>query len=165
VLNRQALSALSSNPLTRAYDIGVEVRSGVATLTGKVQNAAEKAEAEAVVGGIAGISDVINELAVVSPIPFAVEYHGYPYYPSVSSWALYAASLPLKTDLEIERDIRQALKWSPYVNAKDIHVRVREGVATLTGKVKTLRARRAAEANAYQGGAVKTVDDIEVTAS
>ena len=161
---RQALSALSLNPLTKSRDIGVEVRSGIATLTGKVQNAAEKAEAEGVVEGIAGISAVIDKLAIANPIPFAVEYRGGPYYPNVSSWAAYAASLPLKTDLEMERDIRQDLQWSPYVNAKDVHVHVNEGVATLTGKVKTLRARKAAEANAYQGGAVKTVDDIEVAA-
>lgn len=41
-----------------------------------------------------------------------------------------------------------------------IKVQVSEGVVTLEGKVHNARERRAAVANAYQGGAVKVIDRL-----
>jgi osmotically-inducible protein OsmY len=59
----------------------------------------------------------------------------------------------------MQADVERELSWSPYVANDSIDVEVAHGVVTLKGQVANSRERRAAVANAYQGGAVK-VDDM-----
>jgi osmotically-inducible protein OsmY len=39
----------------------------------------------------------------------------------------------MRSDSEIERDVREELKWDPDLNADDIAVSVKNGIVTLAG--------------------------------
>jgi osmotically-inducible protein OsmY len=67
-----------------------------------------------------------------------------------------------KDDWEIKRDIEDELWWSPFVDAEDISVTVTDGTATLVGVVDTLRERRVATENAYEGGAKHVRSELKV---
>jgi osmotically-inducible protein OsmY len=54
----------------------------------------------------------------------------------------------MRSDSEIERDIRKELKWGPDLHAGDIAVSVRKGVVTLAGFVPSYTDRLKAEAAA-----------------
>ena len=41
----------------------------------------------------------------------------------------------MKTDLQIQNDVMDELKWEPYVNSSEIGVAVKNGVVTLSGMV------------------------------
>ncbi len=162
-LETRLKAALGRDAITQADDVDVDVDHGIAKLNGTVQNFAEKSRAEILAQSIPGIRDVKNDLSVLTPVAFVLEVRSMPDYPYVAPWASTISSVPLKTDLEIKNDIEHELEWSPYVNSDHITVHVDNGVATLDGKVATEREREAAEANAYQGGAVSIDDQLELT--
>jgi cytidylate kinase len=60
-----ARAALLANPATRPRAIGVSVAGGSVELSGRVETATERREAEEVVGRLSGVSSVRNELVVV----------------------------------------------------------------------------------------------------
>lgn len=69
----------------------------------------------------------------------------------------------MKSDNEIERDIREELNWDPDLDATDIAVSVKNGVVTLTGFVKSYLDRYEAETAAKRvAGVVAVANDIEV---
>src|ERR1700686_4424059 len=69
----------------------------------------------------------------------------------------------MKSDSEIERDVRDELKWNPNLHAEDIAVSVKDGVVTLTGFTKSYTDRLEAEATAKRVAGVHAVaNDIEV---
>jgi osmotically-inducible protein OsmY len=69
----------------------------------------------------------------------------------------------MKSDEEIERDVREELKWDPDLDASDIAVSVKGGVVTLVGFVKSYSDRLEAEAAAKRVAGVKAVaNDLEV---
>jgi osmotically-inducible protein OsmY len=69
----------------------------------------------------------------------------------------------MKTDIEIERDVKDELGWNPDLNATDIAVSVNKGVVTLTGFVKSYTDKYEAEAAAKRvAGVVAIANDIEV---
>jgi osmotically-inducible protein OsmY len=70
----------------------------------------------------------------------------------------------MKSDSEIERDVKEELKWNPYLlDATDIGVSVTKGVVTLTGFVKSYFDRYEAETAAKRvAGVVGVANDIEV---
>ena len=150
-LRHKVRKALSYNPITESQDIDVDVHLGRVSLTGTVNGLAAKAEAKRLAQTIAGVRAVDNEVTVTSPPPRAV-----------STWADTRSSLPLKTDLEIQGDIRHGLESSLDIRPDQIDVRVVEGVATLKGEVDSVRALREAEAIAYGAGAVETVDKLDI---
>jgi hyperosmotically inducible protein len=150
-LRHKVRKALSYNPITESQDIDVDVHLGRVSLTGTVNGLAAKAEAKRLAQTIAGVRAVDNEVTVTSPPPRAV-----------STWADTRSSLPLKTDLEVQGDIRHGLESSLDIRPDQIDVRVVEGVATLKGKVDSVRALREAEAIAYGAGAVETVDKLDI---
>ena len=43
----------------------------------------------------------------------------------------------MRTDNEIERDVKDELQWNPDLDATDIAVSVKQGVVTLAGFVKS----------------------------
>ena len=67
-----------------------------------------------------------------------------------------------KADWKIRQDIENELWWSPFVDQDNISVSVEDGVATLTGEVDTLRDRRIATQNAYEGGARRVRNRLKV---
>src|SRR6202043_1586113 len=68
----------------------------------------------------------------------------------------------MKTDAEIERDVRDELKWDPDLDATDIGVSVKDGVVTLTGFVKSFTDKYEAEAAAKRvAGVVAVANDLD----
>jgi osmotically-inducible protein OsmY len=69
----------------------------------------------------------------------------------------------MKSDSEIERDVREELQWDPDLNAEDIAVSVKDGVVTLAGFTRSYTDRLEAEAAAKRVAGVHAVaNDIEV---
>jgi osmotically-inducible protein OsmY len=69
----------------------------------------------------------------------------------------------MKSDSEIERDVRDELKWDPDLDASDIAVSVKDGVVTLAGFTKSYTDRLEAELAAKRVAGVRAVaNDIEV---
>jgi osmotically-inducible protein OsmY len=69
----------------------------------------------------------------------------------------------MKSDQEIESDVREELKWDPDLDAEDIAVAVKNGVVTLAGFTRSYTDRLEAEAAAKRVAGVHAVaNDIEV---
>ena len=69
----------------------------------------------------------------------------------------------MKSDIDIERDVKEELSWDPDLDATDIAVSVKKGVVTLTGFVKSYTDKYEAEAAAKRvAGVVAVANDIEV---
>jgi osmotically-inducible protein OsmY len=69
----------------------------------------------------------------------------------------------MRSDAEIERDVKEELDWDPDLDATDIAVSVRNGVVTLTGFVRSYTDKYEAEAAAKRVAGVRAVaNDIEV---
>ncbi len=69
----------------------------------------------------------------------------------------------MKSDSEIERDVREELQWDPDLNAEDIAVNVKDGVVTLAGFARSYTDRLEAEAAAKRVAGVHAIaNDIEV---
>jgi osmotically-inducible protein OsmY len=69
----------------------------------------------------------------------------------------------MKSDSEIERDVKEELRWNPDLDATDIGVSVSKGVVALTGFVKSYSEKYEAEMAAKRvAGVVGVANDIEV---
>src|SRR4030081_2725003 len=69
----------------------------------------------------------------------------------------------MKSDVEIERDVKDELKWNPDLDATDIAVSAHKGVVTLAGFVKSYTDKYEAEAAAKRvAGVLGVANDIEV---
>ena len=69
----------------------------------------------------------------------------------------------MKSDSEIERDVRDELRWDPDLNADDMAVSVKDGVVTLAGFVPSYADKFEAEAAAKRVAGVHAVaNDLEV---
>lgn len=69
----------------------------------------------------------------------------------------------MKTDMQIQADVIQELKWDPSVTHEHIGVSVLDGVATLSGSVPTFIEKSAAEKAAQRVSGVKAVvEKIEI---
>jgi osmotically-inducible protein OsmY len=67
------------------------------------------------------------------------------------------------TDLSIQEDVLEELKWDSRVRANEIGVAVKDGIVTLTGWVDSYLKKMAAEQAAHRVQGVKAVaNDIEV---
>jgi osmotically-inducible protein OsmY len=51
----------------------------------------------------------------------------------------------MKTDNQIQKDVPGELKWEPRLNAAEIGVSVKDGIATLSGEVDSYSKKLAAE--------------------
>jgi osmotically-inducible protein OsmY len=129
--------ALLRNPYTHQHEITVTVNNRLAMLDGTVNSNLNKAKAEEVVSAVKGVAAVTNNLRVKK------------------AWTP-------KDDWEIKRDIENELWWSPFVDEDDVSVTVRDGTTTLVGVVDTLRERRVATENAYEGGAKHVRNELKV---
>jgi osmotically-inducible protein OsmY len=69
----------------------------------------------------------------------------------------------MRSDDQIERDVKEELEWDPDLDATDIAVSVKNGVVTLTGFVRSYTDKYEAEAAAKRVAGVRAVaNDIEV---
>lgn len=68
----------------------------------------------------------------------------------------------MKTDTELQHAVMDQLAWEPSVDAAEIGVAAESGIVTLTGRVKSLPQKWAAERAAQRVSGVKAVTD-EIT--
>ncbi|WP_439400775.1 BON domain-containing protein [Bradyrhizobium sp. DASA03068] len=69
----------------------------------------------------------------------------------------------MRSDTEIERDVREELKWDPDLDADDIAVSVKDGVVELAGFTHSYPDRLEAESAAKRVAGVRAIaKDIEV---
>src|SRR3979411_3556703 len=69
----------------------------------------------------------------------------------------------MRSDGEIEKDVKAELEWDPDLDASDIAVSVKKGVVTLAGFVKSYTDKYEAEAAAKRvAGVAGVANDIEV---
>jgi osmotically-inducible protein OsmY len=136
-LARDIRSVLARNPYVHQHEIGVTVSNRLVILRGTVDSEFEKEIAGTAVSGVQGVADVVNNLE------------------TKRDW-LY------RDDWEIRQNIEDELWWSPFLDEADIAVAVSNGAAALTGVVDTLRDRRIATENAYEGGAREVQNHLKV---
>lgn len=120
-LKRSVESELNFEPSINAAEIGVAVRDGVVTLSGRVPSYWEKVAAERAAARVAGVKAVANELEV--RLPGSSE----------------------RTDEDIARAAIDALKWNVLVPQDRIMIAVSKGWATLEGSVDWQYQKSAAE--------------------
>jgi osmotically-inducible protein OsmY len=69
----------------------------------------------------------------------------------------------MKTDVEIQKDVMEELKWEPLLTASEIGVAVKNKVVTLSGTVDSFYKKEEAENAAKRvSGVVAVAEDIEV---
>jgi osmotically-inducible protein OsmY len=69
----------------------------------------------------------------------------------------------MKTDLQLERDVFEELKFEPSIREAEIGVSAKDGVVTLTGIVDSYAEKFSAEHTAERVGGVKALaDDLKV---
>lgn len=69
----------------------------------------------------------------------------------------------MRTDAQLQQEVRNELKWEPSVNAAEIGVTVKDGAVTLSGFVDSFGEKRAAELSAAKLYDVKAIaDEIQV---
>lgn len=72
----------------------------------------------------------------------------------------------MKTDLQIQKDVMDELKWQPVLEAAEIGVAVKHGIVTLSGQVDSYLKKKVAEKTARKVDGVKAVaEDIIVGVS
>ncbi|MFW6154775.1 MAG: BON domain-containing protein [Planctomycetota bacterium] len=121
-----------------AGKIGLDVDDGVVTLAGSVESYWQRTLAEEFVSHLAGVVDVINELAVVP----TEDVH----------------------DKAIADNIEAALERCADLDAEDITVKVADGIVTLSGALPSWSAYRSAnEASAYTTGVKGIINNLAVT--
>ena len=69
----------------------------------------------------------------------------------------------MKTNEELQKDVQDAIKWEPLLNAAEIGVTVKDGIVTLTGTVDSYLKKTEAEDAAKNIAGVKAVvEKIEI---
>jgi len=72
----------------------------------------------------------------------------------------------MKSDIQIQTDVMNELKWEPYLISSQVGVAVKNGVVTLSGQVDSYSKKLAAEKAAKRVSGVKAVaEDIQIGVS
>ncbi len=163
-------AVLHWDPLLGGSAIEVAVVNHVAYLSGAVASNHQRVEAQDAASRTKGVISVVNHLKVEPEVfpsydawPDYLGY-GWPNYdqPPDHGCPAHATRRPFLSDERIKKNIDDALFWSPFVRRKDINVTVDDGVATLTGTVRTWIAWAEAGKDAHQSGATSVLNRIKV---
>jgi osmotically-inducible protein OsmY len=120
-LKDKVLNELKWEPSIREAEIGVIVKDGVVTLSGKVESWTEKVAAEHAAQRVSGVRAVANELEIALP------------------------ARGVRTDSDIASAAASALQWHSSLPRDVIKVTVDQGWITLKGKVDWHYQKVAAE--------------------
>jgi osmotically-inducible protein OsmY len=147
-------AALAREPRVDAGGITVAAENGVVALAGAVDTYRDKMLADRAAAQVRGVTSVENNLEVGDA------YRRHYYDPYVDESYIYAYDWyqprPGRSrvgDDKIAEAIRDELWWSPFVDAGQVTVTVKDGEAVLTGTVDSYSERAAARENALEGGA------------
>jgi len=139
MLQQAVLAELSWEPSITAGHIGVTAASGVVTLTGHVDNFAQKRAAEAAAGRVKGVKAVAEEIEV--KLPYAMK----------------------RTDDQIAEAVLDRLAWDVAVPKDRVKVKVENGWITLTGDVDwRFQSEAAADACHRLYGVVSVFNQIAI---
>lgn len=130
-LQKDVMEELKWQPSVKSSDIGVSVTNGIVTLSGTVDNFAEKKAAEKATQRVAGVKAVVENIRV------DLGNH---------NW---------KNDLEIAEAAINALRWNTLVPDDKIKVKVEQGWLTTEGVVDWLYEQKAV------GHAVENITGIK----
>lgn len=131
-------TAFTVNPWVSNYDVDVTAIDGTVYLSGDVSTDIEKREAEYIASTQAGVKRVRNLI-------------------TTNEW-----EWDYQRDLKIENEINDQLFWSVFVDSDEVDVAVDDGIATLSGEVDTVSEMRSAVDNAYEGGARRVINKLDV---
>lgn len=120
-IKTDVLNELKWDPTVDETEVGVQVHNGIVTLTGHVNSYPKKLAAVEAAHRVFGVLDVVDELTVRIP----------------TAWE--------RTDEDIARAVRNALKWDVLVPDDRITSTVSKGTVTLQGTVDTWAQRNDAE--------------------
>jgi len=135
-IKKNVESELNYEPSINAAEIGVAVKDGIVTLSGRVQSYWDKVAAEHAADRVAGVKAVVNELEI--RLPYASE----------------------RTDEDIARAAVDSLNWSVLVPQDRIKVKVSKGWITLEGTVDWQFQKTAAESAVRKLIGVKGVSNL-----
>lgn len=72
----------------------------------------------------------------------------------------------MKTDIQIQKDVMDELKWQPFLNSSEIGVAVKNGIVTLSGIVDSFSKKLSAERATKKVSGVKAIaEDIQIGVS
>jgi len=134
---RRVRAALLRDSTIHQHTVTVSVSNGMARLSGTVDSKFEKSLAENIASRVKGVVEVANYISV-------------------------GRVWKEKDDWEIRKDIKYELRWSPFLDEEDVSILVNDGIVTLSGVVNSLRDRRLANKNAYEGGARHVRNQLKV---
>lgn len=139
VLRKEVVEAIKWEPLLSSNEIDVNVKDGIVTLGGTVDNYTQKKEAEQAVKNIAGVKRVIDDVKV----------------------ELYFSAI--KSDTDIAASVNKALQENWAVPNHKIQVTVKNGWVTLEGILNWNFQRKAADnAIRYLPGVRGVIDNIKI---
>lgn len=162
-IEKRLRAALGRAPFLERRELRVNVVGGIAHLYGEVDSGFEKSRADEVAAGVPGVIGVRNHLRVDPAVrPYVYNPYSDPWRSPDYPWENQPPRYSWRADEVIEQDIERELWWSPFVDADEVTVSVKNGTATLTGTVDSWSERWAARDNAYDGGAVRVVNRLKV---
>lgn len=139
-LQHDVLAELEWDPSVDATKIGVTADDGVVTLTGHVNNYADKWAAERIAKNVHGVKAIANDLEV--KLPGAAK----------------------RDDTDIAKAAIEAMRWNVSVPADKVQVSVTKGWITLSGELDWQYQKFAAEKSVrYLRGVRGVTNDIHVS--
>ncbi|MCB1064135.1 MAG: BON domain-containing protein [Verrucomicrobiae bacterium] len=154
--------ALARDASISSYEIDVAANNGRIALTGAVDSRFERSQARLIASGISGVKEVSNRLTVEDENS---RYFTYPYddlFMPENDRVSWSSPGQSRSDRELRKEIEDEFFWSWQVDLDDVSVRVENGVATLTGQVKSRSERAAAEDSARQAGAFAVQNRLRI---
>jgi osmotically-inducible protein OsmY len=129
-ITAQVKAAFALSKRISAYEIGVETKGGVVTLTGQAPSEVDRELAGDVAKDTTGVKQVDNQIRVEPGLK-----------PSDASLRENARV----TDLEIHANLRERLAASEFLSGNEINVSVKDRVVTLAGRTQTPQQKAGVE--------------------
>lgn len=152
---RNVRRAFNSDPQLDGSKLAVGVLNGRVHLAGPVPNVFMRAKAANLVGEVPGVVGVENAITV----PQGANLYDNADTPPGD---FYGYGKKNVRDDTLQERVEKRLRESNTVDARDVRVEMKDGVATLTGTVATDAERAAAEHQAYAAGATDIVDLLQL---
>lgn len=137
-IQEEVLAEIKLDPKIKASNIGEEVSNGDVTLSGYAETDSEKSNAEQAVRRLNDEHAIAQELQVLVP------------------------GTCIRSDAEIAHQVHRIIKWSGIDTNNQIHIKVEQGIVTLSGKVETLHQKDIAQSYASNMLGVKGINNLIV---
>lgn len=137
-VTRRVEEAINRDSHLTNYELHPSSHFGKLYVSGEVNTHFDKSRIDAVLADVPGVREIVNRTSV-------------------------DAVWKEKADEEILEDSNRRLNWSPFLDPEQIAVTVDDGVVTLSGKVDTWHEQKAATRHAYQAGARRVRNKLNVT--